>query len=274
MKIFLIALVVVILLLVVYFKIPYSRLRNEFKDYLKKSSSYSTASSTKKLSDLPECMQKFYKLSGLDKKTGADHVSFTFKNTDFMMDIDSKKMIKIDYDEHIYGGKISRFAFIDSAMYGIPFQGLDSFYDGKGGMKGVVAKNITIFNQRGRKMDKAALVTWLAETIFMPSQYLNGTVHFEEIDKNTVNVSVKYDDISVSGVYKFDDDGKVLRFTTDDRGITKSDGTLENRRWSAIFDDYKDKDGMYLPDALKSAWHYDTYEVVYFDGHNFKYTFN
>ena len=40
-------------------------------------------------------------------------------------------------------------------MFGIPFEGYDYYSDGIGGMKGVIAKVITLFNQTGTDMDKA-----------------------------------------------------------------------------------------------------------------------
>lgn len=38
-KIFLLAIIIFIIIIAVYFKLPYSRLRNEFNDYLKESNS-------------------------------------------------------------------------------------------------------------------------------------------------------------------------------------------------------------------------------------------
>ncbi len=50
-------------------------------------------------------------------------------------------------------------ALIDSSIFGIPFEGYDSYQNGTGGMKGVIAKAITLFDQTGTDMDKACLAT-------------------------------------------------------------------------------------------------------------------
>lgn len=262
-------------ILVIYFNVPYSRLKTNFKDYLveseeninenKKAAKYT-------LEDLPQSMQNFYSYTKLVNKVSSNHVSFNFKDADFV-NIEMNKTLKIDYSEHIFGDVPARFAFIDSSLYGIPFQGLDSFINGEGGMKGVVAKNITLFNQRGKEMNKAALVTWLAEIIFMPSQLLSGDVDIKEIDKNTVGVSITYDNIKASGIYKFLDSGELVEFTTDDRALTYNDGRLEHRKWSALYEDYKNNGDLLLPNRLKSKWHFDNEDIIYFDGTDIEYTF-
>ncbi len=269
------AILLLVSILVIYFNVPYSRLKTNFKDYLveseeninenKKAAKYT-------LEDLPQSMQNFYSYTKLVNKVSSNHVSFNFKDADFV-NIEMNKTLKIDYSEHIFGYVPARFAFIDSSLYGIPFQGLDSFINGEGGMKGVVAKNITLFNQRGEEMNKAALVTWLAEIIFMPSQLLSGDVDIKEIDKNTVGVSITYDNIKASGIYKFLDSGELVEFTTDDRALIYNDGRLEHRKWSALYEDYKNNVDLLLPNRLKSKWHFDNEDIIYFDGTVIEYTF-
>lgn len=262
-------------ILAIYFNVPYSRLKTNFKDYLAESEeNISENKKTTKytLENLPQSMQNFYSYTKLVNKVNSNHVSFDFKDANFV-NIEMNKTLKIDYSEHIFGDVPARFAFIDSSLYGIPFQGLDSFINGEGGMKGVVAKNITLFNQHGEEMNKAALVTWLAEIIFMPSQLLSGDVDIKEIDKNTVDVSITYDNIRASGTYKFLDSGELVEFTTDDRALIYNDGRLEHRKWSALYEDYKNNGDLLLPNRLKSKWHFDNEDIIYFDGTDIEYTF-
>lgn len=108
----------------------------------------------------------------------------------------------------------------------------------------------------------------------MPSQFLNGTVQFDEVNNNSVKVTVKNHNLVVSGVYNFDDRGMVRSFSTDFRSITKNDGTLERRKWSAVYDNYTSKDGLVLPDKFMSTWHFDNEDLAYFIGTNLQYSFN
>lgn len=261
--------------LVIYFNLPYSGLKSNFKDYLAKSSENSGAVQAFRaygFRDLPGCMQKFYRYTGLTNKADSRHVGFDFKDADFV-NVEMNKTLKIAYSEHIFAGVPARFAFIDSSLFGIPFQGFDSFYDGKGGMKGVIAKSITLFDQRGEAMDKAALVTWLSESIFMPSEMLSGQIAIREQDADTVEVSVSWRGLNVSGVYKFKDSGELDEFMTSDRAMCYTDGRIEYKKWSALFENYKNQNGLLLPGRLKAVWHLETGDLTYFDGGHFIYTY-
>jgi hypothetical protein len=267
--------VLLILITVIYFNVPYSRLKGNFKDYLVRSQE-NTNTKRKAVkytfNDLPLCMQNFYNLTGLKDKSGSKHVCFEFKDADFV-NVEMKKTLKIDYSEHIFADVPARFAFIDSSLFGIPFQGLDSFIDGKGRMKGVIAKNITLFDQQSIEMDKAALVTWLSEIIFMPSELLNGQIEMKELDKNSVNVSITYDNLTVEGVYKFKDNGELFEFITDDRAMSYTDGRMEHKSWSALYEEYTRKGELLLPDRLKAEWHLDNSDLIYFNGNKLEYKF-
>ncbi|MCI8337785.1 MAG: hypothetical protein HFH62_03740 [Lachnospiraceae bacterium] len=51
-------------------------------------------------------------------------------------------------------------ALIDSSIFGIPFEGYDSYQNRTGGIKGVIAKAITMFDLTGTDMDKTCLATF------------------------------------------------------------------------------------------------------------------
>ena len=51
----------------------------------------------------------------------------------------NKPNIKIDYTAYDFVKEPTRIALIDSKIYGITFQGIDTCKDGKGSMKGIIA---------------------------------------------------------------------------------------------------------------------------------------
>lgn len=56
----------------------------------------------------------------------------------------NKNTLKIDYMQYNLVKIPNRIAFIDSSIYGVPFQGFDSFLQGSGSMRGVIAKTFTL----------------------------------------------------------------------------------------------------------------------------------
>ena len=111
-------------------------------------------------------------------------------------------------------------------MFGVPFQGYDYYMDGKGGMKGVLAKLFTLFDQTGPEMDKACLITYLAEAFFLPEAFLKDFITFKQIDEHTVEATITNKGVTASGVFHFNDSYEMTSFTTNDRGQIAPDGTI------------------------------------------------
>lgn len=68
------------------------------------------------------------------------------------------------------------------------------------------------------------------------------------------------------GLFTFDDNGAMASFTTNDREYADTNGNTQQVRWSAVCADYKDVNGIKCPTTLKAVWHFETGDLVYFDG--------
>lgn len=176
------------------------------------------------------------------------------------------KPITIDYLQYNIANKPARIAYIDSSIYGIPFEGLDAYTDGYGSMKGVLAQFFTLFHQAGGAMNKAGLATFLSECLIIPSAALQDYITWEEIDALHAKATISYYDNSVSGIFTFDENGEMLSFETNDREAVKTNGASKKVRWSAIFGEYRDTQGIKKPTRLQAIWHYDDGDLLYFDG--------
>jgi hypothetical protein len=193
------------------------------------------------------------------------YMKATFKNVTFKTGKD-KPTLKIDYTQYNFVNKPDRIALIDSSLFGVPFQGFDSYLNGTGSMKGVVAKLYTMFDQRGEAMNKASLVTYLAECFIVPNVVLQDYITWESIDETHTKATISYYGTSASGIFTFNDNGEMASFTTGDRVATETDGTTKKIKWTAICSDYKESDGIKKPTILKAIWHYNEGDQVYFNG--------
>jgi len=187
----------------------------------------------------------------------------TFKNADFIMT--GNKKVKIDYTQYNFVDKPVRFAYIDSSMFGIPFEGLDSYKDGIGSMKGTLAKMFTLFDQRGEDMDKACLVTVLSECLAIPNVALQDYIKWEPVDDTHAKATITYYGTSASGVFTFDSNGALTAFRTSDRVATDMDGSKREADWSAYFEDYQTVNGIKHPRVLRAVWHFPEGDLVYFN---------
>lgn len=269
----LISIMAVILLLIVWFCIPYSPLKAEFvKDTEKlqtenKLYTDDEVFAAEDFADLPAVVRKYIEKNGYIGKRKMNFVRMEYHDVAFSRGKNGTDL-KIDYTQYDYVARPDRLALIESSMFGIPFQGYDYYLDGKGGMKGVIAKLFTLFDQTGEDMDRACLATFLAECMFVPTVLLQDYITFEEVSEYQVKATITACDLTVSGIFTFNEDYEMVSFSTNDRAVIGTDGTAEYVPWSAVCGNYETgDDGINHPTVFKTVWNYKDGDFVYFDGH-------
>ena len=259
-------------LILVWFHIPYSPVKSDFqKDVgtLISENQVRTDNGVfakKDFRDLPVAIQKYIEGCGYIGTPKMSYLKMEYRNVDFAQGKNGPSL-KIDYTQYNFINKPCRLALIDSSMFGIPFEGYDSYQDGIGSMKGVIAKTITLFNQTGTDMDKACLATFLAESLFAPTILLQDYITFEEISTHKIRATITYEGQMASGIFTFNELYEMLSFTTNDRAVAGTDGSMEYIPWSAICNNYQlASNGIKYPTRFQAVWNYQDGDFVYFDG--------
>ena len=268
----LISIAAVLLLLIVWFVIPYSPLKSGFKKDVEglrtENRLYGSDEifTSQDLEGMPGAIQKYMVNCGYIGKRKMNSLKMEYRDVAFSQGRNGPKLT-IDYTQYDYAAEPARLALIESSMFGIPFQGYDYYQDGKGGMKGVIAKLITLFDQTGEDMDRACLATFLAESMFVPTVLLQGYIELEEIDDYHVKATATAYGQTVSGIFTYNEDYEMVSFSTNDRAVYGTDGTVEYVPWSAVCGNYEiGADGIKVPTAFKAVWNYPEGDFVYFDG--------
>ena len=264
-----------IALVIFWFNIPYSPFKNQFKKDLTKQAQLSESFlreasnavyAKEDFESLPPLLRAYIEECGYIGSPRKSVLKMEYMKVDFALGQNRPKL-KIDYSQVDFANIPVRLAFIDSKMFGIPFQGYDYFVNGKGGMKGVLAKSFQLFDQTGEQMDKAALVTYLAEIIFLPEALLQNFVSFNQLDSHRVEARIEYKGLKACGIYHFNDAHEMIYFSTDERGQSSSDGSIENIPWEAQCREYKlYSDGIKRPTIFRAVWKYPYQDFIYFDG--------
>ena len=264
-----------IVLVIFWFNIPYSPFRNRFKKDLTKQTQLSESFlreasnavyAKEDFKSLPPLIQTYLEECGYIGSPRKSILQMEYKKVEFALGQNRPKL-KIDYTQVDFANIPARLAFIDSKMFGIPFQGYDYFVNGKGSMKGVLAKLFQLFDQTGEQMDKAALVTYLAEIIFLPEVLLQNFVSFNQLDSHRVEARIEYKGLKACGIYHFNDAHEMIYFSTDERGQSSSDGSIEIIPWEAQCREYKlYSDGIKRPTVFRAVWKYPDQDFIYFDG--------
>lgn len=270
MYIFLGVLAVVIGALVVWFNISYSPMKVEFErdaEHLMASQASSAeVFAEEDFAGQPRLIQRYIETCGYIGTPKMAYLEAVLRDSELRLDA-TGPVLRTDYTQYNYRDRPTRQALIESGMYGVPFEGYDYYFGGTAGMKGMLGKAITLFHQTGEDMDRAALVTYLAEAPLVPSALLQGYITFGEMGDSQLRGTIEYEGITATGVFTFADTGEVVSFTTEDRAQIATDGSAQYIPWSEVFEDYRaNKDGIKVPMRIKTIWHQDDGDFVYFDG--------
>lgn len=273
------ALFIITGMIIIWFQIPYSPVKRDFQkdiNRLKTENQLQTEGGVftqDDFSHLPAAIQKYIQNCGYIGTPKMSYLKMEYHNVNFMQGRKGPALT-IDYTQYNFINEPCRMAYIDSSMFGIPFEGYDYYQNGKGGMKGVIAKVIPIFDQTGADMDKACLVTFLAESLFAPSIILQDYISFEEISEYEVKAVISYGNITASGIFIFNQQYEMISFTTNDRAVSETDGTMKQIPWSAECSDYRlSENGIKYPTTFQAVWHYPDEDFKYFDGKISKITY-
>lgn len=255
-----------IVAIIIYMAIPYSPVKNEFEEKVNKIANENLSDNTKidekSFNNLPEALKNYFINNGYLNANNVGYIKLHFKDADFVLS--SGKNIKIDYTVYDFAKSQDRVVLIDSKMYGIPFQGIDTYIDGKGGMKGIIAKHISLFNETGADMDLGALQTYLSECLMHPSLALQDKITYKELDKYSVEATIKCDGLEASGIFYFNDKYEMTEFKT--KRYSSDKGSYEN--WTAKVSDYKVINNINMPTKFQAIWNYDDGDLIYFNSNN------
>ena len=165
-------LLILVGILTIWFNISYSPVKKQFQNDVAALLNENQLSvdnevfTEKDFSHLPIAIQKYIENCGYIGTPKMSYLKMEYHNVDFSQGRNGSTL-KIDYTQYNFVKEPCRMARIDSSMFGIPFEGYDYYRNGTGGMKGVIAKTITLFDQTGTDMNKACLVTFLDAVSFI-----------------------------------------------------------------------------------------------------------
>lgn len=270
-KVVAIVLIFVIIGIVIYWMLPYSPAKQKFQKRMNKRVEELGESKEvcrrEEIEKLPKPLQKHCEYIGLENTPKYKVANAVFQDTDFIFDTKSEKIMKMDYDLWLFEGKIFRSAFCSASMYGIPFEGEDYMTEeNQGGMRGLLAKSIQIFDVRDEQGYKAGLISWLVESaVINPSALLSPAITYKELDDTHVEATISANGVTGSGIFTFNEEGAITEFYSDERQVEEIDGEKIEMGWRCICDNYEMQNGIKIPTKIKSIKIFpDGKELVYF----------
>jgi hypothetical protein len=239
---------------------------SEVQSELEKSKISTEVFKEEDIAKLPEPIQRYFRYCGYIGKKKMSSAKLVWKDVNFKMGVD-KPWFKIKYQQYNFVSEPGRIAYIYSKMFGIiPFEGKDEYLNGKGNMLGKLLKKITLFDVKGDEINVSAAVTYLSESLIIPTCVLEKFISFEPIDHNHVKGIIEYMGIKAEGIFTFNDNGEFTRFETETRYMDSGKGTSEKHKWTAEAGNYISNNGIKIPSELKGVWNLPNGDYEYFNG--------
>ena len=134
---------------------------------------------------------------------------------------------------------------------------------------------LQLFNVTGVEMDQAQLITSLADSVYMPSLFLQNYIKWIEIDDHSVEGEIFWNSISAKGIFTFNEIGNIIQFDTNDRYMDNGKGS-SLVPWRVNYSDYKKQNGYFQPGNIMVKWILPEGEDMYFtsDCIEIKYSVN
>jgi hypothetical protein len=121
---------------------------------------------------------------------------------------------------------------------------------------------ITIAGAHGPEIDQGASLRWLAEAIWFPYAFVADHVRWDAIDDRSARATLIAPERSVSAIFKFDPDGKIIGLNANRyRDLGKGRSVLT--RWTADISDYREFSGFRVPTAVDVAWEIEEQRFSY-----------
>ncbi|RYG54178.1 MAG: hypothetical protein EOO01_02280 [Chitinophagaceae bacterium] len=220
----------------------------------------------RKLEELPNALQHFLIHSGFMMVADIHQTKIEWKTAALKFSVNGNWK-RISCTQHNFLPDPIRLAYMKTKMFGlIGLEAFDSFRHGHGGMIVRMASMINLTNAKGPEMDKAALVTILAETMIIPDYALQSYIQWEEIDHYTIKGTINYHGLKASGIFYFNSNFEITKFETDDRYFTDGKGILHQVKWTAECSNYTRHGQLSFPTKFKSTWNFPTGDFTYFQG--------
>lgn len=262
-------LICILAIVIIYLIIPYSPVKKEYDNIVSELSQNNKLPKTiiteDDLKELPEALQKYFINNGYVGIESASIIKFNFTDVKFSMGI-NKPNVSMDYTIYDFAKSPTRVAYIDTRMFGIPFQGIDISKDGKSSMKGVIAKHITLFNTKFDIIDS----TYLSECMMHPSLALQDNIKYKQIDDYRVEAIIRKNGRETTGTFYFNEKYEMTHFIDENR-LSSDTNTYE--KWSAVVGNYKVIDGINRPTKFQAIWNYREGDLIYFDSDNMKISY-
>jgi hypothetical protein len=205
------------------------------------------------LAHLPMPVQRYLRYTGALGKPKVNNCRVLLRGR--MKNKPDGQWLTITAKQFDFFDSVSRFFYIESAMYGLPFEGLHVYRYGKATMQIKAASLWQVANAYGQKMNQSETVTLFNDMCLLaPASLISRRIEWETIDSVTVKATFTNGGNVVSALLYFNRAGALINFVSDDRYLSADGKSYINYRWSTPVKDYHEIDGRTIWTYGEAIW--------------------
>jgi hypothetical protein len=213
------------------------------------------------ISNLPTPVQRYFRYCGYIGKEKMSNAKFVWSDVNFKLGLD-KPWTKMKVQQYNFASEPGRITYMYMRMFGlIPMEAKEEYLSGQGTMLGKLLKKVTIFDNKGPKMNASQAINYLAESLLVPTCALQQNIKWQAIDQDHIKAIHEYKSVKVEGIFTFNDKGEYIKFETDNRYMGD-----EKQKWTAELSNYIEKNGIKIPSKMKGIWNLPKGDIEYFNG--------
>ncbi len=215
------------------------------------------------LQKVPKLIANYLRIAGVLEKPIEWNADIEWAESSLILKIGDKPRA-MTTQHFISNNPVTRLMYMK--IQGMQFTGIDVYHNGKGKMKGKLFGLFNIINSEGINMDISELITIFSEFSILNSFFLSQNIYYEEIDKNSIKAIFTDNDIKVSGIFTFDDQGLISKFETNERFRDIGNGESELTPFQVNIKSYGLQNNYLIPKEVSASWIIDNKEFEYFKG--------
>lgn len=158
----------------------------------------------------------------------------------------------------------ARLFFMKATMNHLPVSGYHRYVNGEASMDIRLFSLFRVQYQAGKEMGIAETVTFFNDMCCMaPATLIDKRIEWGNVKGNSVEAKFTVNDISVSAVLYFNNEGQLANFVSNDRYAQQEDGRMKKMPWSTPLKEYKTINGYRLASYAETIYTYPEGDFCY-----------
>ena len=159
-----------------------------------------------------------------------------------------QKPLPVLCQQHSFARGPRRFTYLDTRLFGVPFQRRETCAAGRGCLNVTLAKALPLYRGGGDEPGRA-LLACLSDAAFLPSLLLLDCIEWTPLDEHRLLGRISREGAGAEGVFIFGELGELLRFESGGQAFETGEH-LPTRRVLEL-GDYRETGGVLFPQSVR-----------------------